>query len=213
MCQTLKNPNSPSPQFLALNPSIYENLTRQQAVFGGSFNGDDLNMSISETSSSFGAATMDIDMVNLNLRFCGQCYSWIKWPGSPLLLSMTSSINQWRYTPPTMSAVHSNKRKCKYISSICDKSKHLIIIIIVDDRFDPYPATKCSAVSPSLQYLRDSHQAVNSSMSRGKCLKTPYCYTNYDTSICSQLSSIFSYSHEQLSFVWPRNGHHCKSNT
>lgn len=29
----------------------------------GSFNGDDLNMSISETSSSFGAAAMDIDMV------------------------------------------------------------------------------------------------------------------------------------------------------
>ena len=31
----------------------------------GSFNGDDLNMSISETSSSFGAAAMDIDIVNL----------------------------------------------------------------------------------------------------------------------------------------------------
>ena len=28
-----------------------------------SFNGDDLNMSISETSSSFGAAAMDIDVV------------------------------------------------------------------------------------------------------------------------------------------------------
>lgn len=32
----------------------------------GSFNGDDLNMSISETSSSFGAVAMDIDVVNLN---------------------------------------------------------------------------------------------------------------------------------------------------
>ena len=31
----------------------------------GSFNGDDLNMSISEISSSFGGAAMDIDMVNL----------------------------------------------------------------------------------------------------------------------------------------------------
>ena len=31
----------------------------------GSFNGDDLNMSISETSSSFGAAAMDIDLVSL----------------------------------------------------------------------------------------------------------------------------------------------------
>ena len=31
----------------------------------GSFNGDDLNMSISETSSSFGAAAMDIDVVSL----------------------------------------------------------------------------------------------------------------------------------------------------
>lgn len=31
----------------------------------GSFNGEDLSMSISETSSSFGATAMDIDMVGL----------------------------------------------------------------------------------------------------------------------------------------------------
>jgi hypothetical protein len=72
-----------------------------------------------------------------------------------------------------MSAVRSNKRKCKYIPFICDNSKDLIIIIIVDDRFDPYPATKRRAVSPSLQYLRDSHQAMNSPMSRGNVSRLP----------------------------------------
>jgi hypothetical protein len=44
----------------------------------GSFNGDDLNMSISETSSSFGAAAMDIDVVNVNSALFRAYYSWIK---------------------------------------------------------------------------------------------------------------------------------------
>ncbi|KAF8807781.1 hypothetical protein BYT27DRAFT_6588785 [Phlegmacium glaucopus] len=105
----------------------------------GSFNGEDLNMSISEISSSFGAAAMDIDL-----------------PGSPLLPSMGSSISQWRYTPPpTTSAVRSNKRK-------------------LDDRFDPYPpSAKRRAVSPSLQYLRESHQSMNSPISRGNVSRLP----------------------------------------
>jgi len=100
----------------------------------GSINGDDAGMSISETSSSFGAIAMDVD---------GPL-------GSPLLPSMgPNSINQWRYTPPpTTSAVRSNKRK-------------------LEDRFDPYPSSsKRRAVSPSVQYLRDSHQPTNSPMSR-----------------------------------------------
>ncbi|KAF8913061.1 hypothetical protein CPB84DRAFT_1760258 [Gymnopilus junonius] len=63
----------------------------------GSVNGDDTGMSISETSSSFGATAMDVDQPL----------------GSPLLTSIgANSINQWRYTPPpTASAVRSNKRK------------------------------------------------------------------------------------------------------
>ncbi|KAF8078825.1 hypothetical protein FPV67DRAFT_1466612 [Lyophyllum atratum] len=62
----------------------------------GSVNGDDLNMSTSE-SSSFGTIAMDIDLP----------------PGSPSFSSMMSTpINYWRYTPPpTTSAVRSNKRK------------------------------------------------------------------------------------------------------
>ncbi|KDR85404.1 hypothetical protein GALMADRAFT_52509 [Galerina marginata CBS 339.88] len=106
----------------------------------GSINGDEVGMSISETSSSFGAVAMDIDQPL----------------GSPLLPSMSTSINQWRYTPPpTTSAVRSNKRK-------------------LDDRFDPYPSSsKRRAVSPSLQYLRDSHQATNSPMARGNGSRLP----------------------------------------
>lgn len=55
-----------------------------------SLNGDDLYMSISE-SSSFGTVAMDVDLP----------------PGSPATMS-----THWRYTPPpTTSAVRSNKRK------------------------------------------------------------------------------------------------------
>jgi len=55
--------------------------------------------------------------------------------GSP---SFSPAPSQWRYTPPpTSSAVRSNKRK------------H-------EDRYDPYPAAKRRAVSPSVSYLRGS---------------------------------------------------------
>ncbi|KAH9486554.1 hypothetical protein JR316_0000619 [Psilocybe cubensis] len=106
----------------------------------GSINGDELGMSISETSSSLGAAAMDIDTAPL---------------GSPLLPSM-GPITHWRYTPPpTTSAVRSNKRK-------------------LEDRFDPYPSSsKRRAVSPSLQYLRESHQQTNSPISRGSNPRHP----------------------------------------
>ncbi|KAF9645434.1 hypothetical protein BDM02DRAFT_564469 [Thelephora ganbajun] len=58
--------------------------------------------------------------------------------GSPNV-TPTSGPSSWRYTPPsTSSAVRSNKRK------------H-------DDRYDPYPAAKRRAVSPSMStYLRVS---------------------------------------------------------
>ncbi|KAG7452408.1 uncharacterized protein BT62DRAFT_1071544 [Guyanagaster necrorhizus] len=56
----------------------------------------------------------------------------------------TSSMTQWRYTPPpTTSAVRSAKRK-------------------FDDRFDPYPASKRRAVSPSIPHLRDPHSTLGS---------------------------------------------------
>ncbi|KAF9527744.1 hypothetical protein CPB83DRAFT_869791 [Crepidotus variabilis] len=115
----------------------------------GSVNGDEMGMSMSETSSNFGGAAMDIDMPL----------------GSPVISSMSlSSINQWRYTPPPSShdrfnqynTVRSNKRK-------------------LDERFDPYPnSSKRRAVSPSISYLRDSHSSVNGSpITRGASSRIP----------------------------------------
>ncbi|KAF8167700.1 hypothetical protein B0H34DRAFT_682749 [Crassisporium funariophilum] len=86
--------------FTAPNGTQPINIQRIRTPAGsvaGSLNGEDLNMSISETSSSFGTAAMDIDAPL----------------GSPMLPSMTPNpISHWRYTPPpTTSAVRSNKRK------------------------------------------------------------------------------------------------------
>jgi len=93
--------------------------------------------------------------------------------GSPLLSSMPNSINQWRYTPPpTTSAVRSNKRKREI--SFSSGLESLIKRNLVEDRFDPYPSSsKRRAVSPSLQYLRDSHQPTNSPMSRSNGSRLP----------------------------------------
>ncbi|KAF9477515.1 hypothetical protein BDN70DRAFT_994888 [Pholiota conissans] len=77
--------------------------------------------------------------------------------GSPLLPALTPNpVNQWRYTPPpTTSAVRSNKRK-------------------LEDRFEPYSSSsKRRAVSPSLQYLRDSQLGTGSPMSRGSTSRLP----------------------------------------
>ena len=86
----------------------------------------------------------------------------------------SNPINQWRYTPPpTTSAVRSNKRKrevlfCSCIDFVTNKRN------LVEDRFDPYPSSsKRRAVSPSVQYLRDSHQPTNSPMSRGNGPRLP----------------------------------------
>lgn len=78
----------------------------------GSMNGDDLNMSMSETSSSFGA-TMDVDMVShRSFNYLFVAHGLGKPLASPSLPSMAAAIHQWRYTPPpTTSAVRSNKRK------------------------------------------------------------------------------------------------------
>ncbi|KAF9269982.1 hypothetical protein L218DRAFT_992653 [Marasmius fiardii PR-910] len=60
----------------------------------------------------------------------------------------STPINSWRYTPPpTASAIRPNKRK-------------------VEDRFDPYPAAKRRAVSPSISYLRDNHSSLGSPITR-----------------------------------------------
>ncbi|TCD62851.1 hypothetical protein EIP91_006332 [Steccherinum ochraceum] len=67
-------------------------------------------------------------------------------PGTAMDIDMPSyngspGMNSWRYTPPpTSSAVRSNKRK-------------------FDDRYDPYPASKRRAVSPSVTLLRESQSS------------------------------------------------------
>jgi hypothetical protein len=144
----------------------------------GSINGDDAGMSISETSSSFGAIAMDVDGVSTckhTLYVVSDVYR-LQPLGSPLLSSMPNSINQWRYTPPpTTSAVRSNKRKREIsFSSGLEALGSLINRNLVEDRFDPYPSSsKRRAVSPSLQYLRDSHQPTNSPMSRNNGSRLP----------------------------------------
>ena len=68
----------------------------------------------------------------------------------------------WRYTPPsTSSAVRSNKRKRAYTTPFSfnvDLSfRNTYLGFIDDDRYDPYPAAKRRAVSPSIStYLRGS---------------------------------------------------------
>lgn len=134
-------------------------------------------MSISETSSSFGAIAMDVDGVSTCKHICyvvSDVYR-LQPLGSPLLSSMPNSINQWRYTPPpTTSAVRSNKRKREILFSSGLELRSLINRNLVEDRFDPYPSSsKRRAVSPSLQYLRDSHQPTNSPMSRSNGSRLP----------------------------------------
>ncbi|KAF9786824.1 hypothetical protein BJ322DRAFT_678679 [Thelephora terrestris] len=110
--------------------------------------------------SMFGYGTTTTEAINISRRGTpaqslngDDIYSWN--PGSPAGSSYmdvdpvfsfgspgvtpTSGPSSWRYTPPsTSSAVRSNKRK------------H-------DDRYDPYPAAKRRAVSPSMStYLRGS---------------------------------------------------------
>ncbi|KAL0578464.1 hypothetical protein V5O48_003513 [Marasmius crinis-equi] len=61
----------------------------------------------------------------------------------------STPINSWRHTPPpTSSAIRPNKRKQ------------------VEDRYDPYPAAKRRAVSPSVSYLRDNHSSLGSPAAR-----------------------------------------------
>ena len=144
----------------------------------GSINGDDAGMSISETSSSFGAISMDVDGVSVcKPIFCVVSDVYFLQPlGSPLLTSMTPNfINQWRYTPPpTTSAVRSNKRKREVSLRSGMELRLLIKQNLVEDRFDPYPSSsKRRAVSPSLQYLRDSHQPTNSPMGRANGSRLP----------------------------------------
>jgi hypothetical protein len=84
------------------------------ASMAGSMTGDDIGMSISETSSCF-AMAMDIDMVSpflLIVCIPNVDYFVVQPLGSPLL----PSLNQWRHTPPptsSTSAMRSNKRKRK----------------------------------------------------------------------------------------------------
>ncbi|KAJ3786118.1 hypothetical protein GGU10DRAFT_352691 [Lentinula aff. detonsa] len=118
--------------------SMSEPIAIRNRTPAGSVNGDDLNtMSISESPSFSSISSMAMD-VDISST-------------SPSVSSLSSTpVNHWRYTPPpTTSVVRSNKRK-------------------LDDRFDPYTASsKRRAVSPSLNFLRESHSNVGSPKTRG----------------------------------------------
>ncbi|KAJ3998568.1 hypothetical protein F5050DRAFT_1201171 [Lentinula boryana] len=118
--------------------SMSEPIAIRNRTPAGSVNGDDLNtMSISESPSFSSISSMAMD-VDVSST-------------SPSVSSLSSTpVNHWRYTPPpTTSVVRSNKRK-------------------LDDRFDPYTASsKRRAVSPSLNFLRESHSNVGSPKTRG----------------------------------------------
>ncbi|KAJ3985241.1 hypothetical protein F5890DRAFT_1573032 [Lentinula detonsa] len=118
--------------------SMSEPIAIRNRTPAGSVNGDDLNtMSISESPSFSSISSMAMD-VDVSST-------------SPSVSSLSSTpVNHWRYTPPpTTSVVRSNKRK-------------------LDDRFDPYTASsKRRAVSPSLNFRRESHSNVGSPKTRG----------------------------------------------
>jgi len=110
---------------------------------------DDDNVDPTESSTfAFGAHSEPINIVkpvtpaqSVN----GDDFS-VESPGAAMDIDMppyggSPSMNSWRYTPPpTSSAVRSNKRK-------------------FDDRYDPYPANKRRAVSPSVSLLRESQSS------------------------------------------------------
>jgi hypothetical protein len=144
----------------------------------GSINGDDAGMSISETSSSFGAIAMDVDGVStckyLRLSVISDdcllfslwvplcCHRWVQIQSTNgdirrlqlLVLFGQINVNVSFYFVPAQTVP--NRRN------------------LVEDRFDPYPSSsKRRAVSPSVQYLRDSHQPTNSPMSRSNGPRLP----------------------------------------
>ncbi|TFY76000.1 hypothetical protein EWM64_g8016 [Hericium alpestre] len=103
-----------------------------------------ISISKPRTPVQSAAGSINGDDLALDSPVCGTAMD-IDMPsstyGSP---SVPTGAHQWRYTPPpTASAVRTNKRK-------------------YDDRFDPYPtASKRRAVSPSISYLRDTHNSLS----------------------------------------------------
>ncbi|KAG6832532.1 hypothetical protein H0H92_000161 [Tricholoma furcatifolium] len=132
--------------FSVLAPSAPITIKRPGTTTGSVY-GDDLNMMSTSASSSFSTSAMDVDLVGRPTFHDSHLANLKQPPGSPMMSSMSTPMNYWRYTPPpTTSAVRSNKRK-------------------LDDRFDPYPTTsKRRAVSPSFSYLRDGHSTTGSPM-------------------------------------------------
>lgn len=129
-----------------------------------SISGDDLYSW--NPGSPVGSSYMDVDPVSTLFPLgicayidpfpCSQIFSF----GSPNV-TPNSGPGSWRYTPPsTSSAVRSNKRKRTYISPF-NFSVGLNCLprfgFADDERYDPYPAAKRRAVSPSMPtYLRGS---------------------------------------------------------
>ncbi|THH33453.1 hypothetical protein EUX98_g768 [Antrodiella citrinella] len=112
---------------------------------------DDDNADVAESSTfTFGAHSEPINIikpVTPAQSVNGDDFS-VESPGAAMDVDMpfyggspAPSMASWRYTPPpTSSAVRSSKRK-------------------FDDRYDPYPASKRRAVSPSVSLLRESQSS------------------------------------------------------
>ena len=120
--------------------------------------------------SPMGSSYMDVDPVSVRLSssICAYINTFLPSQifsfGSPTM-TPNSGLNSWRYTPPsTSSAVRSNKRKRAYIAPFTsnvypgpDSELLTWFGFTDDDRYDPYPAAKRRAVSPSIStYLRGS---------------------------------------------------------
>jgi len=80
----------------------------------------------------------------------------------------STPINSWRYTPPpTSSAIRPGKRKREFRRSTRTCTCQVTHVrLVVEDRYDPYPAAKRRAVSPSVSYLRDNHASLGSPITR-----------------------------------------------
>ncbi|KAH8099330.1 hypothetical protein BXZ70DRAFT_292655 [Cristinia sonorae] len=110
---------------------------------------EDDNVAPSESSTfAYGAPSDPINImkpVTPAQSVLGDDFS-VESPGAAMDVDMPSysgspGISSWRYTPPPTSyAVRSNKRK-------------------FDDRYEPYPANKRRAVSPSVSLLRESQSS------------------------------------------------------
>lgn len=125
-------------------------------------NGDDLYMW--NPGSPVGSSYMDVDPVNPLFFHQVYAHTFTRFLSSQVFsfgspnMTPNSGPSSWRYTPPsTSSAVRSGKRKRACINVFQLPYRLPSFGVVDEDRYDPYPAAKRRAVSPSMTtYLRGS---------------------------------------------------------